>query len=366
MVKNKGGNKVYIVHLNSIVYGVIFLIILMSTIYFISIGMGDSEVIIQSTGAYQNDQLIAIEAVANNVTGRINNIIAVSAIFFVVVVSSISVFQFIKVKDFDKEINNLLKETQMLNIDLDLSKSKLDGVMENLTSSKVQIDELKDEINKIYKEKNNIKLDNVRTQLEFNIHRINEELHKKGSNFSKNVALIDKSIDLSIRYPEAIDKIEVSKLYYKRATILNDYNMSGDALYIANIALDKVKEKYPNMHIFDIMERIYVEGLVVFIINIHSKNGDLQLVKKVIEEMSIVIEDEIKDRIAYLNLSPLEEVIEFVTKNNSVYGEYFIKIFKEEYKTGKFSCFENSSEFRELIKSLNIGEKDNEIDYSEL
>lgn len=100
-MKKDNSKKVYIINYNTIIYAIIFLILVLGSVYFMYKCMGNTEVTIQSSGVYDIDQTNTINAVANNVIGRINNTIAVSAIFFTVIVASISVFQFIKIKDLD-------------------------------------------------------------------------------------------------------------------------------------------------------------------------------------------------------------------------------------------------------------------------
>ncbi|MBC5624809.1 hypothetical protein H8S10_04990 [Clostridium sp. NSJ-49] len=337
---NSKNNKVYIININSIVYGIIFLLILISTIYFISKGIGDANVTIQSSGIYQEDQVMAIEAVANNVTGRINNVIAVSAIFFAIIVSSISVFQFVKVKDFDKEVNELLTESKMLKDDL--------------LSSKEQVDRLKYEIDKIYDEKDKIKLDNVKTQLEFNIYKISNEFYKNGSWLDKVIELIDESINLAEKYPEAIDKIEVSKLYYRKAYALYGLGVKDDAIYLANRALDKVREKYPDMEVENIRDRDYVEDVGMFLINIYLEDNDEKLVQKVIDRIEKVLDWQLDDTIAYLNLNEVEEAIKIIQEKRRYYGEYFLKKFRKHYCEVGFEKFNDDERFINLIESFGI------------
>lgn len=339
MEKNKE-DKIYIINLNNIVYGIIFLLILISIIYFISKGMGDTQVKIQSTGIYKEDQIMAIEAVANNVTGRINNVIAVTAIFFAVIVSSVSVFQFVKVKDFDKEIFNLLKKTKILNGELNLSNDK--------------IEELKDEITKIYNEKDMLKIDNIKTQLELNIYKINETFYKPGTILSKTLNLIDKSINLINEYPNIIDPIDISKLYYKKAYVAYDIGSNSYAIEMGNIALNKVKEKYPHMDIEDLFECSYVEELGRFIINIHNIEGDFNLVEKIIEKIRNVLDFQLNDRLAFSCYQEFEDVMKLIKENYTYYGEYFLKKFKEYYEKGTFDEFKENTEFKTLMKSWNI------------
>lgn len=336
----KKNSKVYIININSIIYLIIFTLILISTIYFISKGMGDTHLTIESSGTYQQDQAKAIEAVANNVTGRINNIIAVSAIFFAVIVSSVSVFQFVKVKDFDKEINSLLKGTQLLN--------------DELSSSKTKIEELRYEINRIYNEKNILKFDNIRNKLEFNIYKIEDDFLRPGVRLDKVIKLIDESINLATEYPDIVDSIEVSKLYYKRAYVAYSINRKDDAIYLGNIALEKVKEKYTDMEIDDITELNYVETLGRFLIKIHLESDNYKSVDNVIKEMGSALEYQLNDRLAFLYGSKIEEAIEIIEDNYKYYGEYFLRRFWEHYNKGSFDKFKNNDEFIKLLERFNI------------
>lgn len=335
----ENNNKMYIINVNSIIYLIVFLLILMSTIFFISKGMGDANVTIQSTGEYKQDQVIAIEAVANNVTGRINNTIAVSAIFFAVIVSSVSVFQFVKVKDFDKEINDVFKNMQLLNKELSLSRT--------------QIDDLKYEINKMYNEKNKLKLDNVKTQLELNIYKINKEFYKNGSRLDKVVKLIDESINLTVEYPGTIDDIEVSKLYYKRAYVSYDLGVKNAALYFGNIALEKVKDKYPDMEIEDFSEMAYVENLAKLLINIYLEDNNYKLVDNIINEIKNTLEHILNDRLAFLYGSSEEEAMEIIEENYKYYGKYFLTKFKKYYDKGSFDEFKKYDRFIKFVEKVN-------------
>lgn len=340
MEKDTNNKKIYIINLNSIIYGIIFLLILISVIYFISKGMGSTSVEIYSSGFYEKDQIMAIEAVANNVTGRINNIIAVSAIFFAVIVSSVSVFQFVKIKDFDKEINELLKKTQMLN--------------EDLNSSNNLIEDLKSEINMLINEKNKLKIDNAKIKLEFNIYKINEKFDKAGTSPIKVVELINESINLSDKYPGIIDSIELSKLYYKKAYYIYDLCRSKEAIRFGEFALSIVKDKYPDMVIDDISEVDYVEELARFLIDIYNEQGNYQLEDNVIKEIGPVLECQLNDRLEWIHLISIQDAIEIIKENYKYYGEHFLIKFIEQYNKGKFNDFKNYSEFVKLLESFNI------------
>lgn len=337
---NSKKNKVYIINVNSIVYAIIFLLILISTIYFISKGIGDANVTIYSSGLYQQDQVMAIEAVANNVIVRINNTIAVSAIFFAIIVSSISIFQFIKVKDFDKEINKLLKESEILK--------------EELSSSLCKMDNLKEQINEIDAEKDKLELYNIKTQLEFNIYKISNEFYKPGSWLNQNIKLIDETISLAENHPKLIDEIEIAKLYYKKAYALNDLGVKDIAVSLANRALDKFEEKYPNMEVVNIRDMSYIEEIAIFLIDIHLEDNDEKSVEKVLDRIEKVIDFQLDERMAFLYSKKVEEAIKVIKENKKYYGEYFIEKFKKYYYDGYFEEFKNDKRFINIIKEFGM------------
>ncbi|GAA0678986.1 hypothetical protein [Clostridium cadaveris] len=340
MKKDMNNKNIYIINLNSIIYGIIFLLILISVIYFISKGMGSTSVDIYSSGAYEKDQVMAIEAVANNVTGRINNIIAVSAIFFAVIVSSISVFQFIKIKDFDKEINELLKKTQILN--------------EDLKSSNNLIENLKSEINMLINEKNKLKIENVKIKLELNIYKINNAFYKVNNRLDKTIELINESINLVDKYPGIIDSIELSKLYYKKAYFAYDICQSKQAIQLGEFALDIVKDKYHDMIIDDMSERDYVENLGKFLIDIYSEQDSYQLIDDLIKKIEPVLDFQLDERLEWLYAIPTKDAIEIIKENYKYYGEYFLIKFTDRYNRGKFDKFKNNRDFVKLLENFNI------------
>lgn len=343
ILKSKYENEkvTYIINVNSIVYGVIFLLILISVIYFISKGIGEPQIIMQSTGDYTQDQINTIQNVASNVTGKINNIIAVSAIFFAVVVSSVSVFQFIKVKDFDKEINDLFGNIKNLNNELIISNNDLEKV--------------KDEIWKVRDEKNKLEFSNVKTQLEFNIYKINQEFYKNGSRTDKIMQLINDSIRLALEYEGAIDDLEISKLYYKKAIVFYDLNMVTEAITESNLAMDKVKDKFLDMDaVSDLNDMDYIENLARLMIKIYRHLNQEESITNVISEFKPIIDCQINDILQFLSYAPVSQAIETIKQNIEIYQDYFLDKFKEKYINGKYEEFNNDKDFLELIEKLKL------------
>ncbi|MDK0590333.1 hypothetical protein WHY53_04630 [Clostridium perfringens] len=337
---NNKSKKVYIIHINSIIYAFIFLLILISFIYFVSKGMGNSEVTIQGTGIYSKDEAKAIEAVANNVTGRINNIIATSAIFFAILVSSVSIFQFIKTKDFDKEFEKFTKEAEELKL--------------KFQNSNNEINQLKFQIKKLYDLKDNLEVESLKNKLELNIYKINEKFMKSGTILTDIIKLIDESIQITKEYPNLIDNIEVSKLYYKRAITLRDFGGIDQAIFMGEVALKLMSKKYDDMDIDNISEMDYVEEIGWFLIDLYKEKKDSEAIEEVIKNMGNVVYDQINDMLAYLNLKDVENAIESIEEYNEHYGEKFLDIFKEEYKKGYFSNFNDDDDFKELLNKFGI------------
>lgn len=337
---NNKSKKVYIIHINSIIYAFIFLLILISFIYFVSKGMGNSEVTIQGTGMYSKDEVKAIEAVANNVTGRINNIIATSAMFFAILVSSVSIFQFIKTKDFDKEFEKFTKEAEELKL--------------KFQNSNNEINQLKLQIENLYDLKDNLEIESLKNKLELNIYKINEKFMKSGTMLTDIVKLIDESIQITREYPNLIDNIEISKLYYKRAITLRDVGILDQAIFMGEGALKLMREKYDDMDIDNVFERGYVEELGWFLIDLYKEKEDSEAIEEVIKNMGKVVYYEISDMLAYLYLKDVEDAIKSVEEYNEYYGDKFLDLFKEKYKKGAFLNFNNDDAFKELLNKLGI------------
>jgi len=336
--KNNKNNKVYIINLNSIVYGVIFLLILISTIYFISKGMGTSSVTIQSTGAYEKDQAIAIEAVANNVIGRINNIIAVSAIFFAVIVSSVSVFQFIKIKDLDKINENIILKSKEIEIDLN--------------NSDAEIVALKSEYNNLKLLQQQLEKSLIKSRVDLNIQKIEYSLDKlygtdRVLNLKELTDLTIESLELSNSYNGIITNFQKAQLQYNLAhevyLPLGKYDLAE--VYLRESLMLLENEECDNFKL-----NIY-KDLIEIAINRELEEEKDKLLKEIEENEDI--ESELNESIFNLHgINDVERILNLLEEKEYYFGKLFFKNFIENVKKGYFDKLLKKAQFNDYVNML--------------
>lgn len=338
MQNSKRNDRVYIINVNGIVYAVIFLLILISTIYFISRGMGTSTVTIQSTGTYEKDQVIAIEAVANNVIGRINNIIAVSAIFFAVIVSSVSVFQFIKIKDLDKINEKILLKSK--EIELDLNKSNEERLA------------LKNEYNNLRIIQEQLEKSLIKSHVDLNIQKIDYSLDKlygteSGLNLEELAQLTLESLELSKSYDGIITNFQKAKLQFNlvhQAYLpLGYYDLSESYLRENLVLLENEDCSYFKLNIY--------RDLISIAINRELEEEKGKLLKEI--EKNEGIESKLDELIYNLHgIKDTDEILHSLQEKEYYFGKVFYKIFTKNIEEGYFDSLLNDEEFSNYVHIL--------------
>jgi hypothetical protein len=338
MQKNRRNDRIYIINVNNIVYGVIFLLILISIIYFISKGMGPSTLTIQSTGVYEKDQVIAIEAVANNVVGRINNIIAVSAIFFAVIVSSVSVFQFIKIKDLDKINEEIVSKSKEIELDLQKSSDEMILLKNENSSLKLQWKELDRSL--------------IKSHVDLNIQRIEYSLDKlygtsRTLDLPELINLTMESLELSDSYDGIITNIQKSELIYNLAheafIKLSKYDVAESYLRESlNLLNDEECDGFKL--------NIYTD-LIVIAMSRGSEEEIDNLLKEV--EGNKDLEAELNESIFNLNyVNDAEKVIELLKEKEYYFGKLFFKKLIENMDKGHYEELLKKEKFIEYVNTL--------------
>lgn len=335
-LNEKRYKRVIIFNINSIVYATIFFILTISTIYFISKSMESADIILQPSGIYTQDQAMAIEAAANNAIGKVNNIIGVSAIFFAIIVSSISVFQFIKIKDLDKINESLLLKSE--------------EIKKELNSSNEEIQYLWEKFHDLDHMRSNLEKRNAKTKVEFNIHKLyyligNINIHSIDTN--EIVVLIDETVRLGDVYEGVLTKIERVKLYLVKCQYyyipIERYDY---AINLLRRGLEIVKDEDCDSLKVDLYKSL---------ICVTRINGDETGMSKILDEIrEDTVLGEIRERILYSDYGEVQNAIEIYNDLEEHFGAVFFDLFLKEYDYGCLNKFKDDKEFINYINDLKI------------
>ncbi|GAA0076176.1 hypothetical protein UT300005_05540 [Clostridium sp. CTA-5] len=316
-------------HLNKYIYFIIFLILLISTIYCISRSIGNSNIVIQSNQEYTKDQIDAINAVADSTVSKINNIIAVTAIFFTIIVASISFFQFIKMKDIDEVVK------------------RAENLEKSIESSKFQIKKLNIEYEKMNIMRENLELITAKTQMEFNIHKIADIINTECYYVKDIIEIIDKTIELDKIYPNILDNYEKAKLYYRKGL---EYNKMSKKQSLTEFYKALNYMKTLDMH--QIVYLNFTEQICRDIIEIERSNENIGNVKELINNMRDIIEHWISDKFLGIEAMDFDMFIDTMIECSSYYEELSKKELIKLYQDGYLSRFEKYKNFKELMEEI--------------
>lgn len=293
-MKRKNG-KLYIVNVGELFFVISFFILVGATIYFISKGIGSTDIEMSVTSVYSVDQANTIKSVADSTVGKINNTIAVSAIFFTIVVTSISVFQYMKTKDIDKIKEELIKEME--------KNHRLIRLKTNKSSKKL------DEIETVYSEKFKI--------LQENYTRKSNEINNMIQKLEEKIRTLDlKSIELDID----TTYIKVRELKGRSQAPITDV-IKG---------YEKIKslcEEHTNIKSEEFLSEIY-RGYAEFRLLTIGKFCDYDYVKNMLEKSIELTDNPLNEDIAYRILLMLEKAFDN-NLENEIY--YLRKIVEDSY-----------------------------------
>ncbi|AGK95191.1 hypothetical protein [Clostridium pasteurianum] len=338
-MKNKS-KKIYIININGIAYFIIFSILIAVVIWFISKGMQDVNISIPLTKAYSVDQANAINALANNATGRINNTIAVSAIFFTVIVASISVFQFVKIKDFDKIKENILINTA--------------EIEEKIKESNLEIVNLRDEYMKLDILRQNLEFRNARLQVELNDLKIDKCLSGKGYWVKELRDLLNSNIKLGDEFKNLLSKSELSELYFQLG---KSYIATCD-IYETYIYMKKILKKSLEL-IKDSNEDNQKIDTYKLMIDMEQTRGNYEEVAKILDDMGNLLEKDIEENLWLLaNLNgacgwdKIDQCIKILDQLDFYYGVKCVEYIKRYDEDGSFNELKTNEKFKNKLYSI--------------
>lgn len=203
---NKENNN--IIH-GTILYIAIILLTLLS-VGGIIYGMIKPPTVINMPQQYSDEQLLAIKLVVNdNATNSISNVIAAATIFFTVLVVVISVFQFIKTKEYENKVENYENKMKQY-------ENKVEQYENQIEEDK----KLKEEILEII-DKNEILICILRAESEYAFCNYNYDFF---------IEIYNKAINIINKYDyDIIEIYELSRLYSKLSSAYLSKSLFNDA-----------------------------------------------------------------------------------------------------------------------------------------
>jgi|GEM_PF-2153998 len=347
-MKNK---RIYIINVNEIAYFIMFSVLIMFVVWIMSKGMQKVDISMPLTKVYNVDQANAINSVANNATGRINNTIAISAIFFTVVVASISVFQFIKIKDFDKIKDNILANAV--------------EIEERINESKADIITLDDKCEELDSLRKSLEFKNAQLQVELNNLKINKCLNEYGSGIRELPGLINESIQLGNEFGGVLSNSEMADLYFKLACYENKiFNINDIKVYL------RIKEKMRKCIdlIKDSNENDQKIEIYKFMICIERERENNEEASRIINEMGELLQEDIEEELWLLKnidakceksgWDDFSQPIRALEELQFYYNDKSIEYIKKCDELGEFNNLKKNLEFNNKLQEI-IGKMDN-------
>jgi|GEM_PF-3685610 len=358
----------YVINISEIVFILGFIVLVGIVIYFISKGMGSTDIKIDVSNSYSQDQANTIRAAADSTVGKINNIIAVSAIFFTVAVATISVFQYIKTRDIDRIKKELIKEVEKNNrlVRLKVAKSdkELDGIkkmynkkFEDLEQNYInKTNKIEDIIIELEDKLKILDLKRVELEIDTNYVKIQELMRKDAIPNNDVISYYAKIKNLCESYPNIKDNEFLAKIYidfsdFYLATLGEwcDYHYIKDMLEKAIKLTDNPIMESSAYKVLLKLQRTYSTG----------SDNEIYCLKKIVEEnhYDTVYTLELAIALDKRNINgDVEECFELLKTILKVDGS----IAKSEIINCKnTNCFSNllnshlSKDFNELIKLNN-------------
>lgn len=365
---NRNKKVRYVINISEIVFILGFIVLVGIVIYFISKGMGSIDIKTDVSNSYSQDQANAIKAAADSTVGKINNIIAVSAIFFTVAVATISVFQYIKTRDIDRIKKELIKEVEKNNrlVRLKIAKSdkELDDI-EKMYNKKFEVleqnyisktNKIEDMIIELEDKLKILDFKRVDLEIDTNYVQIQELMRKDAIPNNEVISHYEKIKNLCESYPNIKDNEFLAKIYIDFSGFYLftfgewcDYDYIKDMLEKAIKLTDNPIMESSAYKVLLKLQHIYCTGL----------DNEIYCLKKIVEENYY-------DRVNTLELAialdkrningDVEECFELLKTILKVDGS----IAKAEIINCKnTNCFSNllnshlSKDFNELIKLNN-------------
>jgi tetratricopeptide (TPR) repeat protein len=240
------------------IFYIVFIFLIGIVIYFIFKNMDVRNIVINAKETIGNDDINMIMAATDNAINKIYNILSITTIFFTIIVSLVSIFQFMKIKEYSeikKEMKEELEKSKIKIIELKNDFKKYDDQftkMQNDYDKKIK--EFKESINDYsYKfeemESNNEKkLAETMIETYFLKAKESKDKHYIGANEIMKDCY-DKIFNLINKYPGIIDENRLSIFYCNRASI-PDINEDVDIVkkrYKESLKLQKIPEERANI-----------------------------------------------------------------------------------------------------------------------
>lgn len=307
-------NRIYYINAVEIFIVVAFTALVGITIYFISKGIGSTDIKLEVTKAYSVDQANAIKTLADSTVGKINNTIAVSAIFFTVVVAAISVFQFLKIKE-------------------------IDGIKESLLLKIKENDCLEKELSK----------EIARIKCEFNSIRIRRLEEKEGVyDFGEIRRLAKENIDASKKHVDLFSGEEIQRFYETLGNAYFKVSQYNEAKKNYFIALNTDSDEYAKASIYKSLVKIA---------RYENENNDI---KANIKKLKEIYNDGIGLELRFLinidrdnDICKFKKVIDTLKEIKYIYGEEARELIKKAYSEGDFKNLDNSHYKNDLHEIMN-------------
>ena len=340
MKKIEKNNKILIVDINSIIYFIVFIIFLSIVIFFISLGLRNTDISMQLTKVYNQDQANAINALADSAIGKVNNTIAITAIFFTVIVASISVFQILKFRDFEKMKQSVLVETTEFNKN-----------MEELNKELIQLKINKDEL---YEH-------NVELEISLTVFKIYEWFKNPPFQISEFANMIDRVILLSKKYPHLIKDEDLANMYYLKVITSNDedlYTRQQNILWIKK-AISLIKNRSI------LITRKFTRILIDLCESVEEKKVQLQEINDLVDNdindviwLILVNYNRFKDMDNKKKDEFIDKAMEDLKELKYCYGDYAIDKIRTEYNEGAFNKLNENTKFHTKFLNLIYGAKE--------
>jgi hypothetical protein len=325
------------------------IVLTLISIYLIAYNMFENPVIVNLPETYSAEQIEVIDTVIKNADNRVSNIIGVSAIFFTVIVTSISVFQFIKIKEADIMVKNISQKALKLEDELSITNKNVIEVMKE--STKLEVKNRK------------MKMDNIKTNLELNMYKIRNAFKEKVGIDKKCIDLVDETIRLSERYPELLSKIDKAELYYNRASFVyniidqNNKSSTNSILKFLQNGIEQLggKETRFTEESMNLKLRDTIESIYLLMIDIEKNNENYGRVDTLINDMGEIAEDAISEcisNLAYTDVFDVNKAIDIIKDNMNYYGEKFKEHLLKKRNEEWFLEHLRNEEFNNLIQEI--------------
>lgn len=252
-----------------------FMILVGIVVYFLINGIIYETKEVKYEGYYSNNQINAIMLATDNAINKIYNILVVSTIFFTILVASITIFQYIKIRDIDK-----LKEE--LKNELYTERELLD---EKLEKSQEWIETFEREYN-----------------LRFS--KIEENYQKQLSTVDYMILNLQEKIDnLSRKSAE----LQIDTNYVKAKEFEKRKEIPNSELINTYEEIKKLVESYPNTKSNEFISKLYID-LVASYLSLGDMSNNYNYLKSMLNKAIELSSNPITESCAYKVFVDLEDV----------------------------------------------------------